>query len=305
MAQLVIEHVIVPLDGSPFAERALPVASALAEATGAVVDVLAVAADDAEEQHLRDYLDGLGASLTTAPASLGVSRGDDPADTIAAVELEHEPAVVCMATHGRGRSAAFLGSVARRVLSVSGEPIVLVGPLAGGSASDEASAGAGAGEAPARGGHGGLPEGLAGGPVVACVDGSTDGEGLIPTAASWARALGRTLTIATVAEPVPEPMRAGEPYRRRHGPQVDADRYIDDLVLQARGDNPGVEVDGKAIYDPISAEEGLRGWLSTAPVGLVAVASRSRRRLAQAVVGSTAAAIVRHSRVPVLAIRRI
>jgi nucleotide-binding universal stress UspA family protein len=279
MAELTIEHVIVPLDGSAFAERALSVAAGLVAPFGATIELMAVADSDSEEAHLRDYLTALRSRTSPAPGSVDVYRDDDPADRIAAVEREREPSVVCLATHGRGRSAALLGSVARRALTISGEPMVLAGPLA--------------------------EPGIGEGPVVACIDGSPDGEDLIPTAGAWATALGRGLVLVTVAEPVPEPMRAGDTYRRRHGPQVDADRYVDDLVTQTREHQPDLSVSGHAVYDPISPEDGLRAWLATQQVGLLVVASRSRRRLTQAVVGSTAAAIVRHSLVPVLTIRRL
>ena len=42
-------------------------------------------------------------------------------------------------------------------------------------------------------------------------------------AGRWADALGMSLTIVTVAEPSPPPVRPDASWHRRHGPQEDAD----------------------------------------------------------------------------------
>lgn len=274
-----IAHVIVPLDSSTFAERALPVAAWLAGLTGATIDVVAVASTPLEEEELKTYLATLTERITEVPASMLLHLDDDSADRIVATELELAPSVVVMASHGRGRSAALLGSVASRVIASGGDPVLLVGREA--------------------------RVGTAAGTVVACVDGSSEGEDVVPVAAAWSMLLDTALDVVTVAEPVPEPMTPGEPYRRRHGPQIDAERYVSDLALQVSSSQPGLAVQGHAVYDPIGPTDGLISWLAEHPAQLLVVGARSHSRLARAVVGSTTSALVRASVVPVLALRRL
>jgi len=91
--QVVITKVVVPLDGSPLAARALGPARSLAEATGASL------------------------ALMTTRWDNEVAEGREP-DT-----------VVCMATHGRtGLARVALGSVAMRMLHHSPCPVLVLRP---------------------------------------------------------------------------------------------------------------------------------------------------------------------------------
>ncbi len=117
---------IVPVDGSQDAERALDCALVVADKLDTCdVVLLAVDVDDAER--VRPYVDAL-AARTDGAVQAECSTGD-PAGEIARSVRRHPDAVVCMTTHGRGRVAApLLGSVATEVVRNVDGPVLLVGP---------------------------------------------------------------------------------------------------------------------------------------------------------------------------------
>ena len=129
--------ILVPLDGSPLAEEALPYARMLAEAfEGEVVllrayqippvygvdaaSMIGELADDAGR-----YLAGVEEDLPGKTRSI-LEEGI-PADRILAVADDEKPDLVVMTTHGRtGLSQFVLGSVADRVVRGLWGPVLLV-----------------------------------------------------------------------------------------------------------------------------------------------------------------------------------
>jgi nucleotide-binding universal stress UspA family protein len=282
LAELAVEHVLVPLDGSEFSLQAMPTARVLAARFGADLHTVSVAGSgDAERVRVlaSAALDG-GAAEDRV---LVVSEGD-PAVVIAERARELGSCVVCMTTQGRGRlHGALVGSVARSVLEHSAGPIVALGPLADNP-----------GWSPRPWNW---PEPLSVPRIVACVDGSEASEQVLPMAATWARALTMSMTILTVIEDAPEPSRP-EPRANRYGSHGDARSYIDALV-QAWAGRPG-EVDGVVVRDPLGAASGLRAHLDERPAGLVAVTTHARSGLRRALLGAGAAGIVRAAVAPCL-----
>jgi nucleotide-binding universal stress UspA family protein len=178
-----------------------------------------------------------------------------------------------MASHGRGRSAALLGSVASEVAASASGPMLVLGP-----------------DVPA--------DHRLTGDVVACVDGSETSERVVPVAAAWASALGLGLAIVTVAEPVPQAVTPGASYRRSHGPSMDAEDYLGQLA--ARWRDRGTEVATCAIYDPVSVVGGLAEHFKDRPPALMAATTHARTGLARLTLGSVAAGIVHRLAAPVL-----
>jgi nucleotide-binding universal stress UspA family protein len=145
-----LTHVVVPLDGSPLAESAVPVAEALATRCGvplvllrvvelvslsfvdpagmagvnyqALLDSMQEAADAYVSQLMRT-LRGKGLQVqTVTPMGL-------PANNIVSFTHEHPGSLVVMATHGRtGLASVALGSVARRVVQHGNTPTLLIRP---------------------------------------------------------------------------------------------------------------------------------------------------------------------------------
>jgi nucleotide-binding universal stress UspA family protein len=135
---------LVPLDGSPLAELALPHAAFLAKRLrarilllrvnpeiGAGVDpytIRRLAEEDSARAHA--YLDVQQQKLGQAGlAAEGIIRVGDPVPTITAVVRERSVSYVVMTTHGRsGLQRALFGSVADGVIRESPVPVVVIRP---------------------------------------------------------------------------------------------------------------------------------------------------------------------------------
>jgi nucleotide-binding universal stress UspA family protein len=143
--------ILVPLDGSPSSEAAVPAAEFLARAFGSRLRLLTVvptvgtitgdgapaarllpaataAALEMEEEGAHEYLSRLGAKLQRGGlvADAEVARGDPAVEVLGAIDRTGADLVV-MATHGRsGLSAAWAGSVASRITARCHRPILLV-----------------------------------------------------------------------------------------------------------------------------------------------------------------------------------
>ena len=137
--------VLVPLDGSPFAEQALDKALELASVMGAAIVLVSaipyepayvllsetqpnVGNMDTEVQGPSLYLDRISDRLTQEGFTVKVrlQRGT-PTDVILQASEEEGADLIVMATHGRGGLAkVWLGSVALKVLQGSSNPVLLV-----------------------------------------------------------------------------------------------------------------------------------------------------------------------------------
>jgi nucleotide-binding universal stress UspA family protein len=136
-------RVMMPLDGSPHAERALPVACAIAAASAAelllvrVIPVApgyvmigavygsAVTAPSADEEDIRAYLAGVADSLPYPASTLVLTCGVSGSLIEAALTLDVTDIV--MASHGRtGAARVVLGSVADDLVQHLHCPIVIV-----------------------------------------------------------------------------------------------------------------------------------------------------------------------------------
>jgi nucleotide-binding universal stress UspA family protein len=134
------------------------------------------------------------------------------------------------------------------------------------------------------------------------VDDTPASAALLPIGLGWAELLEEPLTVTTVVEPVPPPVRPDHPARRRFGPDGDVEAFLDGLVAPAR--RQGHKVEALPLYDPISPASGLELYLRDNPATLVVVASHARTGPTRIVFGSEAAAIVRRSPSPVLVVPR-
>jgi len=131
----VFEEILACLDGSPLAERILPLASALSGPTGGKLTLLRVVSNQAEIAAQGSYLSDL-ARRFGGDCRLVVAA--DPAGAICA-ELERHPrAIAALTTHGRSAWAeAIIGSVALRVVGEARRPVILFRPLGNDRASSQ------------------------------------------------------------------------------------------------------------------------------------------------------------------------
>jgi nucleotide-binding universal stress UspA family protein len=266
--------VLVPLDGSAGAERALPTAGWLARRLDAELHVLAAEVGRSDAWWYDRYLDELRAAHPEVARAGGVPDSD-VAHAVHQAARRVGPTVVCLATQGRGRTAALLGSTFSAVVSGHGEPLVAVGPLVRQAPTD-----------------------TVGGRIVACVDGTPSSAGILPDAAAWARRLGMTLSIVTVAEPAPPAWVPRALRGRAFGPLDDPDDHLRELA--GRPELAGLAVDTQVLWDAVGPDVGIFDHLARRPATLLAVGAHPRAGLARVALGSEAARIVHGSPVPVL-----
>jgi nucleotide-binding universal stress UspA family protein len=277
-----VKHVLVPLDGSEFALRAVPTARALARRFDAELHTITVA-DHGEIDRIRALASATLGVPFDSPR-VAVADDGDPATVIADRAGALGSCVVCLTTHGRGRlGGAFVGSVARSLLQRSTDPVVALGPMADNP---------GWSPRPRR-----WPEPLSVPRVLACVDGSSASEQVLDITMAWARALDMSVTILTVAEDALAPVRPTRT-QTRYGRHADAEAYIDELVQRWHPHLP--EIDGEVVRDPIGVASGVRAHLDQRPAGLVAVTTHARTGLPRVLLGATAASIVHASVAPCL-----
>jgi nucleotide-binding universal stress UspA family protein len=137
--------ILVPLDGSTFAEHAIPAAVGIARRTGAALELIIVDRPPAswivpevpiafEEEYAgidgQRYLDELHVRLPAdVPACLTRLHGNATQLLVRHI-LETEPTLVVMSTHGRGGfGRVWVGSVADGVARQSPAPVLLIRPF--------------------------------------------------------------------------------------------------------------------------------------------------------------------------------
>jgi len=117
---------VVPLDGSEYAERAVTVASALAQRVGG--RMVLFTAEFTGPLRSSEYLDEVAQRDLQCPVETYVARDRYPAGALVEMVEAFDDRMVCMTTHGRGRVGfAALGSVAEEVMQRSARPTLLVG----------------------------------------------------------------------------------------------------------------------------------------------------------------------------------
>jgi nucleotide-binding universal stress UspA family protein len=137
-------RIVTPLDGSVFAEQALPVAGAIARRSGAVLTLVRVhhplvygemagaARWDADERQIEgEYLAQTAARVSECFSVVaGTALLEEPVvGAICDFTREHDSDLVVMSTHGRtGFSRAWLGSVADAVVRHITKPVLMVRP---------------------------------------------------------------------------------------------------------------------------------------------------------------------------------
>ncbi len=262
-----VQHLIVPVDGSDASWHAADVAIALARRCDTNVDIIEMVTDRAgvadAETRLAERVgqhDTAGVEVTTKAIVATQSVAAAIAD-----EVENHPEVtVVMASHGRGRSAALFGSVAEELLQLVFGPVLVVGP------------------------HCGL--GDFDGPVVVTVDGSAASESVLPLAAAWGIELRAEPWIVEVVEP--DPVISGD---------VDPSTNPERLALRLAADS------GHPVHFEVlrghNVHDKIADFADSLHASLIVASTRGRSGMARFVTGSTAAAIVRHAHCPVLLVR--
>jgi nucleotide-binding universal stress UspA family protein len=258
-------EILVPLDGSPAAERALAPALELVRRTGVPLRVLSRALPD-EKETLASYLAGIAdrhAAVTDIETQL-VDRESIP-DAI--TEGLGPSTLLCMSSHGHGGLArAVMGSIAEVLLRTLDRPTLIVGPHVTESVKIA-------------------------GRIVACIDGSPESERTLEPARRWAAALDLPLWLMEVGEPGPPPewITRGDVMESSH---------VAGLARRLGG------VEGWDVLhdkDPAHALAGM-ATSATEPTALLVMATHGRTGWDRLRLGSVTTGTVHAATVPVLVV---
>jgi nucleotide-binding universal stress UspA family protein len=289
--------ILVPLDGSPFAEQALPWALCLARRAGATLDLVrghvlyaltqpAAAwapfdpvAEAECQQEERAYLDGIARRLTgAAPVAVRKALVDGfETEGIRKRVQEGRADLVVMATHGRGPlGRLFLGSVADVLVRETSVPVLLVRPR--GAAPD-------------------LLPGPAAANILVPLDGSRLAEQALGPAADLARLLLAPCTLLRVLEPAGIATESASLEAARTAAAL---VYLETVADRLRGQDLVVQTrvavaahPAKAILGEARAQQGT----------VIALATHGRGGLTRVVLGSIADKVLQTAPGPVLVYR--
>jgi nucleotide-binding universal stress UspA family protein len=261
------DEILVCLDGSPLAEKIIPLARSIAAAEGAALSVFRVVKDASEitavEEYLRDSAQRFGAQIKFAVSS-------EPAQAIIDELAKSPRALVAISTHGRTAwGEAILGSVAFSVLRGSGRPVILYRPLG-----SEAEA----------------PNKIS--TLAVALDGGEFAEKIIPSAVAMAKSLAAGLTLIQAL-----PVKTPAPLL----PEQKKTDLVESSYLHRQASaikKSGLDAQWDVLHgDPADA---ICRYVGGMPNTMLAMTTHGRGALGRAVLGSVAGECIRHAGCPLL-----
>jgi len=296
-----IRTILVPLDGSAFAERALPIATELGRRHGASLRLVTVhdpkrayvtspelmaAIDEANADalaeagaYLRRKADEVKVHGVTSTVALWPG---DPA-TVLLEEFQRQVDLVVMTTHGRGGiSRAWLGSVADRVVRKGRCPVLLLRP-----------------DATPRSVTRLLED------VLVPLDGTVRAESVLDDVHELMSHADGTLHLLNVViqpfllDPPPRPSYAEGRAATVEQQRLRGYRYLRRLARPLRLDGKAIATEVVAGSDPV---EEILAYVRQHDVRLVAIATRGRGGFARWAIGSVADKVIRSGTAAVLVV---
>ena len=285
-----VERILLPLDGSPFGERALPYALRLASATGARLIlmhghaplVIAKEPDFDVQAFARRLRDGQVVVPYTATAGIEIEAVphdvymDKVAEGICETIVAQGADLVVMSTHGHGGLRRWLyGSVADQVIRQSPVPLVLV-PVTCDHVWEEA--------ATLR--------------ILVPLDGSAFAEEVLDPVGKLASALKAELLLVGAAGPLEYGYADGVPFTRSgfDAALKETNEYLEGVAARLRAAGQRVTVDAQTGQ----AGPVIDGIARRRHVDLIAMATHGRSGMARAALGSVATEMLHRSTVPLL-----
>jgi len=293
------DRIMVPLDGSRFAEAALPLALTLSRQTGAGVHLVTVQEpipsfayeewERATTGWTREYLESVreraeehagGAVTTSMLAGHVVEMLEEEAD-------RERVDLVVMATHGRGAlSRVWLGSVADAFVRHTHRPVLLSRPEDGEALPLDSDAGFSK--------------------ILIPLDGSELAEAVLDRAVEVGRRFGAEYELLRV---VPYPIEIASPYLPQtvqmnqelvEQARRTATEYLESLAARLRED--GLHVDFGVDVDA-QPGHGILRYAASSECDLIAMSTHGRRGISRALLGSATDKVLRGARVPLLLYR--
>jgi len=301
---MMYQKIMVPLDGSRFAEAALPYAVGLARAAGARLHlvlahepvaamigmgegIVPVELDDEARHREETYLaDTVGGLLEAGTVPVDWRELEGQAGPAISDEVSRSGAdLVVMSTHGRGAlGRLWLGSVADHLIRHLGVPILLVRPGKGGEAAkgDKLHS------------------------VLVALDLSQDAEAILEPVIALTHITQGHVTLGHILEPIlgfinpalpyPEPISPEVLERHRTGAQHRLDLLADRLREK------GISVNTR-VWEAGSAAVGLLTAMEDGRYDMIAMTTHGRGGFRRVVLGSVADKVVRGAAKPVLVMR--
>lgn len=297
---------LVPLDGSPFAEQALPLALSIAKRAKAVLHLVAVVQPPPASYFLaqtppanlttswRAYLDQVVErvkNLSGMSATASLLEGEAVAPRIRAHAEKIAADLVVMSTHGRGAlGQMWLGSVASELLECLGMPLLLLRPNAG-------------------------PVRWESEPTISHVlvplDGSALAERVLAPAADIGSLMGADYTLLSAIPDIPignpaiDPISIAAPVAavaaEIEAVQVqvrqEAQRYLDDVAGRLRAKHLHVRT---RVVEGADTGLDILNAVATSAIDLIALESHGRRGASTQILGSVARKVIHGSPVPIL-----
>ena len=298
-----LRRIVVPLDGSPFGETALPVAVRLADRSGAnltlvkvhepimalvpATDLPATAPDDldvraAEQTYLDDTAARIG-PLGSGPVGVELLDGA-PARALTEWINRVPPDLVVMATHGRNAVSRFwIGSVADYLVRHSAVPVLLIRPETDRATTADTY----------RFQHG-----------LVALDRSEQALEVLGPVAAIALAAGSRLTLLHVVEPIlgveaipPYPLTLPEEYLASI--RAESQGYLDEAAQRLR--TQGIEVETKLAVR-MGIAPAILDELEVAGADFIAMTTHGAGGLKRLILGSVADKVIRGATSPVLVV---
>ena len=264
--------IVVPLDGSEFAERALAPAAALAKRTGADV-VLMTSQMGGVVGEPKRYLMDTAAKAGIPGANVAVNSDHFAASGLKIVVADLADPIVCMSTHGHsGVIQALLGSTAEDAIRLLDAPMLLLGPNVELSLATRLDN------------------------VVVCTDGTETSKAIVPEVSDWIRALHLRAWVVQVFDP--EARLALEEAGEQEAIEFGAVHALAESLLSR--DGAGINWD---VLHRDDAADAIVDYVRDVRASLIAMSTHGRTGLARVALGSVTAAVVHNAPCPVLVVR--
>ena len=265
--------VLVPLDGSEVAARALIPAVAIAEAVDSPLRVVGYVTPLTGKE-VSDAIAVQVGELDHDDIGVHIGRPD----VSVAAELYEEAVaapgtLVVMTSYGAGRTGAALGSVADGFLARGFGPVLLIGPSCE------------------------IDRFAPGGRMLVPLDGSDTAAQILPVVASWSLVLGMEPEVVSVIEPSGRPPLAPGPV---------SDLPLESNLVHAAAQELGSAVGRDVDYEVLHGKKPAASIVARAAeteAAVIALSTHGRTGLARLVAGSVAMKVLHEAPCPVMVYR--
>jgi nucleotide-binding universal stress UspA family protein len=296
---------LVPLDGTPFGEHALPIAVNLARSCKGTIELVRVPTPESEAKQRPTklepiYLEAIAARIAEHAPEVNVriellheEKSRCVADLLALHAERSRPDLIVLNSHTRGGLARWwLGSVTDDLIHRTSCPLLVL---------------------PAQERDPDWETDRMFRHILIPLDGTPLAEQVLPAALTLGSWMGAEYTLMRVVEPAPvavaDPIVAAIPVDPDINDRLEqaASAYLTRVAARLRGNDGHMQLRTAVVLDP-DPSEAICGFLrreagtsdEAAPIDAVALATHGREGLARLLLGSVADRVLQHTPVPLL-----